>query len=420
MNDAAGRVLHVLCSNNGMTGVETFVLQLCAAQRRLGLAPELALEAGGREELVGAAEAAGLPVHAFPPAAARARFPRKLATLRLRWRRIRALARLLRERRITVLHLHAVAIAGLDAFLAAALARVPAVVVTHHATLRWFGPIRHPIARATFWLEKRLARRVVMPYAAAAEELVAHGVAAARVRVVPFCIDEERFPIAAPRLAPGAPFRVAILSRVVAAKGHGELLEAMARLGARCPGLRLRVIGDGPLRPELEARAAALGLAARVEWTGWVAHAEVPALLADCDAVVLPSHMPAETFPLSLLEAMALGLPAIGSRWYGIPDVIGEDGAGRVVEPEDPAGLAEAIAALAADPAAYARASAAAVERVRKRFTGRAVAETYQALYAEALAPATATALAGLAGLAYLAGASGLDEVVGLASDFLG
>jgi glycosyltransferase involved in cell wall biosynthesis len=418
LNDADRRVLHVLCSNNGMTGVETFVLQLCAAQRRLGLAPELALEPAGREELVAAAEAAGLPVHAFPPTGPCGRLPRKLATLRLRWRRIRALARVLRERRIAVLHLHAVAIAGLDAFLAAALARVPAVVVTHHATLRWFGPVRHPIARATLWLEKRLAQRVVMPYAAAAEELVAHGVAAARVRVVPFCIDEERFPIAAPRPARGTPFRLAILSRVVAGKGHGALLEAMARLDGRCPGLRLRVIGDGPLRAELEARAAALGVAERVEWTGWVAHAEVPALLADCDAVALPSHMPAETFPLSLLEAMALGLPAIGSRWYGIPDVIGDDGAGRVVEPEDPAGLAEAIAALADDPAAYARASATAVERVRTRFTGRAVAETYRTLYAEALAPKNSPALAGVAALAYFAGTSGLDGLLDQASDF--
>ena len=389
MIDAAdGRVLHVLCSNNGMTGVETFVLQLCAAQRRLGVAPELSLEVPGREEFASAAAAAGVPVHAYP-LRAESRLPRKLATAALRGRRIRALARVLRERRIQVLHLHAVGIAGFDEFLAGALARVPALVVTHHATLRWFGPIRRPVDRATFWLERRLAHRVVMPYAAAADELIAAGVPADRVRVVPFCIDEIRFPLRGSRSAPATPFRMGMLSRVVEGKGHGELLEAMARLRARCPDLRLRVIGDGPLRPALEGRAAALGVADRVEWMGWVAHAEVPALLAACDAVVLPSHMPAETFPLSLMEGMALGLPGIGARWYGIPDVIGTDGAGAVVEPEDVAGLAEAIAALATDPAAYARASAAAVERVRARFTGRAVAETYRALYAEALgAPA--------------------------------
>lgn len=388
-DDAAARVLHVLCSNNGMTGVETFVLQLCAAQQRVGLAPELSLEVPGREEVLSGAAAAGLPVHPFPLRDDSRWLPRKLATATLRWRRIRALARVIRARRVQVLHLHAVGIAGLDEFLAGALARVPALVVTHHATLGWYGPIRGPIARATFWLERRLAQRVVLPYAAAAEELVAAGVSADRVRAVPFCVDEVRFPLRGSRAAPGTPFRLVMLSRVVEGKGHGELLEALAGLRARCPEVRLRVVGDGPLRPALEARAAALGLADRVEWMGWVPHRDVPALLAACDAVVLPSYMPAETFPLSLMEGMALGLPCVGARWYGIPDVIGTDGAGVVVEPRDVPGLAAAIAALATDGEAYARASAVAVERVAARFTGRAVAETYRTLYAEALgAPA--------------------------------
>jgi len=67
------------------------------------------------------------------------------------------------------------------------------------------------------------------------------------------------------------------------------------------------------------------------------------------------------------MEGMALGLPAIGARWFGIPDVIGGDGAGIVVEPRDVPALAEAVAALALDPAAYARARAAAVGRRRPR-----------------------------------------------------
>jgi glycosyltransferase involved in cell wall biosynthesis len=381
------RVLHHLCSNFGMTGVETFVLQLGTAQRRLGLAPRVSLETAGREQLVEALAGAGVPVHAYPGRNARDdALPQKLGTARLRLRRAASLARLLRSERIDVLHLHSVGISGLDELVAGALARVPALIVTHHATLEWFGPVRRPVDRATFRLEKWLASHVVMPYQAAAKDLVTHGVRADRVRVVPFCVDEQRFPITGGRSVPSDPFRLVMLSRVFERKGHAELLEAMALLRDRCPRLRLQVVGDGPCRPQLEAQAAALGLADRVDWSGWVSHAEVPALLAAGDAVVLPSYMPGETFPLSLMEGMALGLPAIGSRWFGIPDVIGTaQEAGRLVEPCDAPGLAEAIAALALDPVAYAQASAAAVARVRSHFTGAVVGETYRQMYAEAL-----------------------------------
>jgi glycosyltransferase involved in cell wall biosynthesis len=381
------RVVHHICINFGMTGVETFVLQLAMSQLRLGISPRVSLEVAGREQLVEGLAAAGIPAHPTPTRDARDdSLPQKLGTARLRARCVASMARLLRSGRIDVLHLHAVGIAGLDQLVAGALARVPGVVITHHTTLQNFGPVSRAADRATFLLEKLLARRVVMPYAAAARELVVHGVRAERVQVVPYCVDEQRFPLGAGRPAPSGVFRMVMLSRVFPRKGHAELLDAMVLLRDRCPYLKLRIIGDGELRAELEARAAALGLADRVEWCGWVPHARVPELLAEGDAVVLPSYMPGETFPLSLMEGMALGLPAIGSRWFGIPDLIGEaQEAGRLVEPGDAAGLAEAIAGLALEPAAYARASAAAVARVRSHFTGAVVGETYQRLYAEAI-----------------------------------
>lgn len=377
------RVLHHFCTAYGMTGVETFVLQLCAAQLRLGHQPEISGTMAVRPELVDAATTAGVPIHAAPERdGLEARLPRKLGSARFLFRSVGSLARLLRSRSHDVLHLHAVGVSGLDAMVAGALAGKP-VVVTHHTTLTCY-PIERLAQRLTFGLERRLARRVVMPYAAAAAELVAAGVPADRVRVVPFCVDEARFSADAVRRAPGDPFRVVMLARVVEGKGHRELLAAAARMKDHLPSLRLRIIGDGPLRPELEALGERLGLADRVEWLGKVSHADVPGLLAEGDLVVLPSHMEGETFPVSLIEGMALGLPAVGSRWFGIPDVIGDDGAGAVVEPGDVDALAGAMTRFG-QPAAYAQASAAALARVRQQFTGRAVAEEYARLYGEAL-----------------------------------
>jgi glycosyltransferase involved in cell wall biosynthesis len=380
------RVLHYLGTNVGMTGVETFLMQLCGGQRRLGVRPQITCELDMRDELVRAAAAMDVPVHGFPArTAADDRLPQKIGTARLRARRVRELVSIIGREHIDVLHLHAVGISGLDAFVAGMLARVPAIVVTHHATLSWFGPIRKAVDRATFALEKRFAKRIVMPYAAAAEEMIAHGAPRERMTVVPFCVDETRFTgHNTPPEEPGA-LRLVMVARIVAGKGHAELLEAVAKLLPRHPKLRLSIVGDGPVRPEVDAAIARLGIGHAVEVTGWVAHGEVPALLRSAHVVMLPSYMPAETFPLSLMEGMALGLPAIGARWFGIPDIIVDGVTGFVVEPRDADDLARAIDRFASSAEVYANASKAAAARVQRHFTAIAVARTYQDLYERAL-----------------------------------
>lgn len=391
-NVAPMHVIHYLCTNVGMTGVETFVLQLAAAQRRSGLVPEICGELLGREALADAANTQGIVVHALPtleeiPWIRGA--PQRLRTAQLRAARVAALVQLLRARPGCVLHLHAVGIVGFDAFIAAGLmtalgARLPQLIVTHHATLSWFGPVRRPLDRATFALEKRLAARVVMPYRAAATELVAHGMPAAKTRVIPFCVDEKRFVPGPGRRFPDGPFWLVIVSRLVERKGHRELIQALAALRDRLPQLRLRIVGDGPERPALEAEIAQRGLLDCIVIQGWVAHDRVPALLQEADAIVLPTYMPGETFPLSLMEGMAVGLPAIGARWFGIPDIITHGETGLIVEPRDVDELARAIEQLASSRERYERASTLAIERVRDCFTATAVARQYRELYREA------------------------------------
>lgn len=376
------RVLHYMGTNVGMTGVETFILHLCAAQRRLGLSPRFTCELEGRAPLVASAEKAGLPLHDFPARSAlEERLPRKLGTAALRARRVRELVRLARAH-ADLIHIHAVGVHGLDAFTAALLTRTP-VLVTHHTTMEFARAQGRSVeGDASLALERRIARRVVMSYARATPGLIAAGVPADRVRVVPFCVDERRFELGAAEPDPDV-FRLVMLSRLVPDKGHDDLVHAFAAARATRPALRLTFLGDGPERPDLERLVDELGVRDAVEITGWMPHEEVPARMRRAHVVVLPSHMHGETFPISLMEGMALGLPAIGARWTGIPDIIDDGVTGFVFEPADRAGLRAAIERLADDHAFYASASQAAVARVRERFTAEAVARAYADLYAE-------------------------------------
>jgi len=380
--DQSLRVLHYMGTNFGMTGVETFIMQLCAAQKRLGMAPSVTLDLDNRDEVARSGAALGVPVTDLARAPERGRLRGKLGTAWLRARRVRQLVEQLRE--VDVLHMHSVGIVGLDALLAAAILRRRAVIVTHHLTMTAFAPHRNRTTDLTLELERRVAYRAVMPYSAAAEELVAHGVPAERVMAIPFCCDEELFGGAIELPAPGA-LTLVMSARMFPGKGHDQLLAAVAGLRPRYPGLRVLLVGDGPTRGALEAEIRRLNLGDAIELRGQVPHELMPKVLAEGHVIVLPSSMPGETFPISLLEGMTMGMPAIGSRWFGIPDIIADGHTGFVVEPGNAEALAAAIERYLTDPTALAAASRNARARAKANFTGAAVAGAYVNLYAQAL-----------------------------------
>jgi glycosyltransferase involved in cell wall biosynthesis len=382
----ARRVVHYL-GNVGMTGVETFLLTLCAAQRRMGLEPSIICDVAGREELLASAATMNVEVHPLPLAlpATSARGPlRKMATATFRARRVRLIGQFLSSTGADVVHVHAVGVSGLDAFLAARRAGVP-FVVTHHATLQWFEPFRTALSDFTFWIEKRSAARIVCPYTAAKDEMVAHGVSEAQAAVVPFCVDPRKFEHAAKDMPPPDDlFRLFFVARLIEGKGHMELLQAVSRLSHLHATLRVVLLGDGPEHQAIEAEVRRLGLGHLVDVLGRVANEKVPALMSTASATVLPSYMPGETFPLCLIEGMAMRLPAIGSRWFGIPDIVTHGETGIIVEPRDVAGLAHAIEVLVTLPELARRMGQNGYERAMKLFTSDAVAESYERIYREA------------------------------------
>jgi len=159
-------------------------------------------------------------------------------------------------------------------------------------------------------------------------------------------------------------------------KNHLQLVEAIARLRARGIPARALLIGDGPMRPAIEARARDLGVAGDVLIAGF--HQDVRPLLAASDVVALPSTS-VETFSLAALEAMALGRPVVLSEIGGAAEMVRPEENGFLFPAHDTPALVAALAALA-DPAARERMGAAARSTVEARFSERAMVDRYEGL----------------------------------------
>lgn len=138
---------------------------------------------------------------------------------------------------------------------------------------------------------------------------------------------------------------LASVGRLVGWKGIGVILDALRQLPER---YRYLVIGSGPEEADLKARAAELGLGSRVHFAGHVPHADLPATLSWCDLLVQPS-VGEEAFGISVVEAMACGLPVFASNNGGLPEIVLDGITGRLLPPGDSSAWADAIAGTDAD-----------------------------------------------------------------------
>ncbi len=176
----------------------------------------------------------------------------------------------------------------------------------------------------------------------------------------------------------GDDFACLIVASIEERKGHRFALEAIARLPR---AVKLLVAGKGEGEEACRRRAAELGVSERVRFLGF--RHDVPALIASCDALLVPSLV--EATPYVILEAMALSRPVIASRIYGIPELVTEGSTGTLVEPGDVEALVRAILALERDRALVERMGAGARARYESAFRlERCVAET-AAVYRELL-----------------------------------
>ncbi|MCX5797866.1 MAG: glycosyltransferase [Elusimicrobia bacterium] len=282
-----------------------------------------------------------------------------------------------------------IAHANIMALLAARLFRPSTPVVicehTHLSTnIRDFFPWAHPLLRALIRRLYPSARRVVAVSQGVKSDLVeSFGLDPARVSVVYNPVDtEEVRRHARPDLAPGRAPTILGLGRMFKQKGFRHLIAALA-LVRREVDARLTLVGDGPLRAELEAQAARMGLGGVVRFTGYQKN-PLP-FLAEASVFALPSIY--EGFGIVLLEAMAAGVPVVATRCPSGPDEIIEDGSsGLLVPVRDERAMADAILRVLREPDLRQRLSEGGMRRAED-FSMSAHMAGYERVFSEVMAP---------------------------------
>ena len=204
-----------------------------------------------------------------------------------------------------------------------------------------------------------------------------------KVEVIPFGIDERRWELVPPPLT-GNPPRALFIGRLLAFKGVDFLLRALELV----PDLRLDVVGSGPELHRLRTLSRALAVEDRVKWWGEYPDEDLPRRMADADFLVLPSVSVQEMFGMVLLEAMAAGRPVITTAVpSGVREVNLAGTTGLEVPIRDVDALADAMRTLAADASLRERFGRAGRERVRERFTVRAMVDAHLDLYRRVRGP---------------------------------
>jgi glycosyltransferase involved in cell wall biosynthesis len=272
------------------------------------------------------------------------------------------LAGLLRRLRPRVVHVTDV---WPQALVAARLARVPRLLLTHHTP----ELPRNDNAVGRAWWRLGWAARPEVIYTSESQRR-ADGRRPSQV--IELGIDLDRFSSGTPALAENGPL-VGNVARLSEQKGHRYLLEAAARI----PEAQFAIVGDGELRADLERQARELGVDERVRFTG--TREDVPALLASFDVFAFPSLF--EGLCLAVIEAQVAGVPVVATPVGGIRETVVDGQTGLLVPPRDPDALAAAIRRLLEDRDAAGRMAAEARVRARERFSLQRMVERTLELY---------------------------------------
>ena len=311
-----------------------------------------------------------------------------------------AALRLVRSHRPDVIHAHWLLPQGLVAAAAGLITKTPVVITAHGGDL--YG-VRGRVQDAL----KRWALRRAIALTAVSSDLarvMADLVGGSRgsprsgrprVEVISMGVDTQRFrPDARDErlrrtLGVSGPFLL-FVGRLAEKKGVRYLLEAMPAILGNLPAAKLVVVGDGPLRGELESLSRLLGIEESVVFVGGKRQEELPPYYATADVFIGPSIVVSggdtESFGLVFAEAMASGCAVVASDVGGIRELVREGETGLLVPERDPAAIARAVCALLADDELRRRLAAGGRSRVKRRFEQRSIANRYARVLREAAA----------------------------------
>jgi len=304
-----------------------------------------------------------------------------------------AIRRILQRFQPDVVHTHS-AKAGLLGRATAWSLQVPAIVHTVHGAP--FHPYQAALARGFFracerWAARR-CHRLVCVAQALADQLVASGVAPREkcltvysgMEVEPF-LEADKFRAEYRGRLGWGPEQIVVgkIARLFYLKGHEYLLAAAPKILAQTPQVRFLLIGDGILRPKIEAEIRQAGLEKYFRLLGLVEPEEIPRWIAAMDILVHVSLR--EGLARALPQALLVGRPVVSFDIDGAREVVLPDKTGYLVRPKDADGLAEAVVRLVSDPQLRCRLAEEGRRRCGEMFPHQRMTAQLRALYLELL-----------------------------------
>lgn len=292
------------------------------------------------------------------------------------------LARLVRREGYRLLHTHTPR-SALAGSIASALTGIPMIHHVHSPTARDSEMrLRNRLNAAMENLSTRRARALIAVSASVAQYLRDQHCSEDKIHVVVNGVPTRQLP---ERPAPTRPWVIGCIALFRPRKGVETLLTALAHLKQQ--GLQARVRAVGPFVTEAYERATKalaqrLGVATDVDWLGFVA--DVPAELMKMDLLAVPS-LYGEGLPLVVLEAMAAGVPVVGSRVEGVMEAIEHERSGLLVPPDDPPALADALSSVMTSRYDWSELRVRAHARQQTLYSDLTMASGAAALYARVL-----------------------------------
>jgi glycosyltransferase involved in cell wall biosynthesis len=307
------------------------------------------------------------------------------------WNDVRAwrdLTHLLHKARSEIVHTHS-GKAGILGRLAARRAAVP--VIIHHIHGPSFGPFQGPVANAVFLTAEKIAARTTTHFICSANAMTRRYLAAgigcpemytrilSGFRIEPFVEARNDHGLRAKLGLPQDAFVIGKIGRLAPLKGHEDIFKAFAILLPQEPNARLLLIGDGPLRTQLEQRADELRLRDKIIFTGLVTPAEVSRYIGIMDCLAHLSHR--EALSRALPQALAAAKPVIAYDFDGADEVCLHGETGFLVRTGDLESVSRYLLELSRDPALRNRLGQRGQQLVKEQFPVENMIEQIYQLY---------------------------------------
>lgn len=268
-------------------------------------------------------------------------------------------------------------LSAIAAWLGKVFHRKPYILTVHGSDV--FHSNRIPLLPFITKLALNSAKQVIAVSSSLYHGVVQLGVRKDRIIVISNGINLDRF-------FPGEEQReetILFVGNITETKGIRYLLEAFPSVLECFPSYRLVLVGDGPQKQEFQNLANTLNISRNVLWTGSQPQGAVASWMRRSKLFILPSL--SEGFGVVLVEAMASGLPCIGTSVGGIPEIIVDDGIGVLVPPADPKALSKVINKLLADNQTLVKMGKRAAKYASERYAWPSIVESLLAVYQRAL-----------------------------------